>query len=49
VNKITNVGSVPSVLLPAVPKLDTLLPSFNEAIKGSAATSSDNDQADSPY
>lgn len=49
VNKITNVGSVPSVLLPAVPKLDTLLPSFNEAVKGTGSSSSDNDQADSPF
>jgi len=47
VNKIKNVGGVPSVLLPAAPKLDSLLPSFNEAVKG--ASSSDNEPADAPF
>lgn len=47
VNKITSVGSVPSVLLPAVPKLDALLPAFNEAIKGTG--SNDNESADAPF
>ena len=47
VNKITSVGNVPSVLLPAVPKLEALLPAFNDAINGAA--SNDNEPADAPF
>jgi hypothetical protein len=46
VNKIVSVGSVPSVLLPAVPKLDALLPAFTDAINGG---SNDNEPADGPF
>lgn len=49
VNKITNVGSVPSVLLSVVPNLNALLPAFNEAIKGASASSNDNEPADAPF